>query len=75
MVEGRGSRVEGCRVSSRLSTLDSRHNRHGFAVFFRVFEFAINRRHTAMQRGFELGQIADEDDQLRIRSESASRRL
>jgi hypothetical protein len=42
--------------------------RHGFAIFFRVFEFAVNGRYAARQRGFELGKIADQDDQLRIRS-------
>ena len=40
-------------------------HRDRFAIFLRVFKFAINRLHAALQRGFELRQIADEDDQFR----------
>ena len=37
--------------------------RHGFAIFLRVFKFAVNGCHAAFQRGFELGQGADEGDE------------
>ena len=39
--------------------------RDSLAVFFWVFKFAINRLCAAFQRGFELRQIANENDQLR----------
>jgi len=37
-------------------------NCDGLAIFFRVFQLAINRLHTTLQRGFELRQAADEND-------------
>ena len=57
-----GLRIAGC----GFATTGGVKQRHGLAIFFWVFKFAVNGRHPTFQSGFELRQVADERDECRV---------
>ncbi len=67
-MRGGATKIAGCGLSqlADCATVRRVKHRHRLAIFFRVFKLAINRLHAAFQRGFELRQVADENNQFWI---------